>query len=81
MKRTSSILAALYLTILLLAVYVGSYLALTEKGKFGGGSVFVEITLRKCPYSWMKTVFLPMAKVEAFVDGKHVTLTVRKRIP
>ena len=75
MKQNSFAFGIAIFVIALVAVYVGSYLLLTERSptlSLPSGYAHAD---RDCRYEWMTTVYRPLAEVETFVTGTGITLT------
>lgn len=75
MEKKPYVLAIAVILIVLLSVYVCSYLILTEKivlrgsGLFGATGVF-----RECEQGWMVNAYQPLASIEGKLTGEEVSL-------
>jgi hypothetical protein len=77
MKKNAYILGCAFVACLLLAGYVSSYLMTTEETPTPFWHVHGHATsgtVRLCKFTWMKTAFLPLAKIEELLTGEVITL-------
>jgi hypothetical protein len=71
-KSPSFLIKTVAISISLLAIYVGSYFALTTKYQPPISSI--NFYYRYCDYKWMEAAYRPLARIEGTVKNQEIML-------